>query len=107
MVSTQRKRKKQSATADDSLDTALLSQINKLTDPEDEAAAFGSHVASRLRGFSKHQMAIACVEIEKVLLNIEFPSPHPSQYSSFHNIPQQIPPTHTHPDTDNIYDYDI
>ena len=66
-----RKRKQQL----DAVDSALLSQIEKCSGNEDgdEASSFGQHVAFCLRRLSDRQRALACIEIDKALFNIEFP----------------------------------
>ena len=83
-TSPQSKRRKKKDTVDN-LDRLLVSQIDHLTAERDEASSFGEHVASRLKGFTPRERALACLEIDKVLLNIEFPNDIP--FSSPHNVP--------------------
>ena len=71
-------------------DELLVLQIEKLTSERDEASSFGEHVASRLQQFTPIQRARACMEIDKVLYDIQFPNepvftPPPANmsYSSF------------------------
>ena len=63
----------------DELDQALISRLDKLQDGE---AAFGDHVAACLRQFNPRQRAIARVEIDRLLLNIQFPPEDPSSLHS-------------------------
>lgn len=68
------------------LEMAILSELRKLSNKdEDAASAFGRHVSSRLRRLTPRQNAIACLEINKLLLNIEFPNepqfPPPSSFT--------------------------
>ena len=77
----QKRRKKQVSSSD--FDEALFSQISKLASERDEAGSFGEHVGARLRSFTPRQRALACLEIDKVLFNVEFP------------INAPVPPTHT------------
>ena len=68
----------------DDVEKALIERLEQLKRPhEDEAAAFGNHVAARLRTFSPRQYAM---EIEKILFDIQFP---PSQTCSA--IPEHTP----------------
>ena len=68
----------------DELDQALISRLDKLQDGE---AAFGDHIASCLRQLNPRQRAIARVEIDKLLLNIQFPADTSSLHSdeTFYN----------------------
>lgn len=68
-----KRRKKQAV----DFDEALFSHLTKVTSEKDEADSFGEHVAARLRSFTPRQRALACLEIDKVLFNIEFPPPIP------------------------------
>lgn len=42
--------------------------------PQDGEAIFGDHVASRLRQFTARQKAIAYIEIDRLLLKIQYPN---------------------------------
>ena len=55
-----------------------MSQVQKLTNEQDEANSFGEHVAARLRTFTPRQRALACVQIDCVLFDTEFPNDHGS-----------------------------
>ena len=71
----------------DDVEKALIERLEQLKKPhEDEAAAFGNHIAARLRTFSPRQYAMACVDIEKILFDIQFP---PSQTCSA--VPEHTP----------------
>lgn len=70
-----------------------MERLEKLKDADreetnqDDAAAFGSHVAARLRTFSPRECAVATLQIEQVLVNVQFPrsdqySTGPSQHTS-------------------------
>ena len=98
--SSQRKRRKKCAA--DNLDKLL---VDKLMSERDEASSFGEHVAACLQSFTPRQRAIACLEIDKVLLSIEFlhevPFPPPQNMSFIpsllnHNQSHQAPHTHSH-----------
>ena len=100
-TSPQRKRKKKNAVDVDEL------LVEKLTSHQDEASSFGEHVAARLRGFTARQRAMACLEIDRVLLNIEFPPevhvPHPQNTSyippslfPIQNPSHDTPRSHSH-----------
>ena len=52
-----------------------LEQLKKILH-QDEAAAFGNHNAARLHTFTSRHYAIACLQIEKVLVDIQFPPSH-------------------------------
>ena len=73
----------------DDVEKALIERLEQLKKPhKDEAAAFGNHIAARLRTFSPRQYAIAmaCIDIEKNLFDIQFP---PSQTCSA--VPEHTP----------------
>ena len=55
----------------DPIDKLLVSKIQKMSSERDESSAFGDHVAAKLRKFSHHQRARACMEIDRVLYDIE------------------------------------
>ena len=71
-----RKRKRQEI---DELDQVLISKLDKLQDWE---AAFGDHIASCLRQLNPCQRAISRVEIDKWLLNMQFPEDSNETYFS-------------------------
>ena len=90
-------KRKKSNTKLDVLDEALLKSLegiqerrtaraeeNKVMDAEGH---FGEHVAATLRRFTPQQRAIAKLEIDRVLVNVEFPStpnhPPSGYYSNF------------------------
>ena len=62
---------------------------------DDEEGLFGGHVASRLRQLTDRQKAIAYVEIDKLLLKIQYPNdayfnpPQPSHHSNYLPFPLQ------------------
>lgn len=68
------KRKKKASV--DPLDDYLLSELAKSSAP-DECRSFGDHVAARLKTFSAQQRARACIEIDKVLYEIQYSSQQP------------------------------
>ena len=70
--------------------TERLEQLKKPED-QDEATAFGNHVAARLKSFTPRQYAIACLQIEKVLVNVQFPQSH--DHDPF--LTCSVPPQHT------------
>ena len=75
----------------DDVERALIERLEQLKKPhQDEAAAFGNHIAARLRTFTPRQYAMACLEIEKVLFNIQFP---PTQTCSA--TPEHTPDDYT------------
>ena len=92
-----RKRKKQQA---DEVDDALLARLEGIQkEKQDEEGSFCESIASQLRTFTNRQKAVAYVEINKLLLNIEFPSdpyitqshPHTSSNQQpYQNPSQQI-----------------
>ena len=93
-----RKRKKKCS---DPVEELLISELGR-TAARDEACSFGDHVAARLRGFSAQQRARACLEIDRVLYDIEFPNePIISQLPSY---PQYPPHPHHHPYSNQGYD---
>ena len=63
---------------------------------EDGDAIFGDHVASRLRQFTPRQKAIAYIEIDRLLLKIQYPNDpyfNPRQQSATNSpLQTQIPP---------------
>ena len=63
----------------DELDQVLISKLDKLQDRE---GTFGDHVASCLRQLNPCQRAIARVEIDKLLLNMQFPEDGNETYFS-------------------------
>ena len=102
----------------DDVDNALLSRLDSLQgmEKQDEEGAFGENVASRLRKFSSRQKAIAYVEINKLLLNIQFPNDpyfipsHAIPLSSSSQLPyptpsQHSPSQHAPHDNSNYYNY--
>ena len=102
------RKKKKLACESIEVDKALLSSLHNLQrdQSEDEAGSFGEHVASRLRHFTNRQRAIACIEINKLLLKIEFPNdpyfnPHSSHYNNdyhaLHPFPSQPIPSELTP----------
>ena len=58
----------------DGLLIQTLGQINTET-KDDEDNLFGRQVSATLRRLSRHQKAIAKLQIQSVLLNVEFPGP--------------------------------
>ena len=79
-----RKRKRRESGIDE-VDEALLSTLDKLHQHQDGEKAFGEHIASCLRQLNPHQRAIARVEIDKVLLNLQFPE-DPYASSNYYNF---------------------
>ena len=71
--------------ASDQVDELLVAELQK---ERDEAGTFGDHVAARLRRFSARQRAKACLEIDRILYDIEFPNepvyPQPLSYPPQH-----------------------
>ena len=72
------------------MEKTLVRRLEELkrNEHQDEAAAFGNHVAGRLRTFTPRQYAIACLQIEKILVDTQFPhndpySQTPSDYYDF------------------------
>ena len=65
----------------DEVDEAILSRIDRLQQ-EDGEEAFGKHVAACLRQMNPRQRAITRIEIEKLLLNMQFPDDPYSPYTS-------------------------
>lgn len=84
-----KKRKKTS----DPVEEYLIAELSK-TSERDEATSFGDHVAARLRSFSAEQRARACLEIDKVLYDVQFPSQLPQP-------PYPYPPYNSHNTYDN------
>ena len=89
-----RPHKRKRETELDPVDKTIMDRLEnfKKEDQQDDAAAFGNHVAARLRTCSPRQYAIACLQIEKVLVDTQFPpdtdsysisSPHTSDYFNF------------------------
>lgn len=90
------KRKKSSNKLDE-VDEALLKslagiqerRIARVEEPKvmDAEGHFGEHVAATLRRFTPQQRAFAKLEIDRVLVNVEFPStpnhPPSGYYSNF------------------------
>ena len=85
------KRKRESEL--DDVEKTLIERLQQLKKPQDQddAVAFGNHVATRLRTFTPRQYVIACLQIEKVLVDIQFPPSHDHDpYST-----SSVPPQHT------------
>ena len=72
-VTASHKKRKRENSCGDELDTALLKRLEGLQQQQDGEAAFGEHVASCLRQMNPRQRALARIEIDKVILNIQFP----------------------------------
>lgn len=69
---TSHKRKRTQSSCDE-VDVALLTRLQKLQEQQDGEAAFGEHVAACLRQLSPRLRAIARIEIDKVLMHLQFP----------------------------------
>ena len=87
-VSHKRKRRESSI---DEVDRALLSRLENVQEHQDGEAAFGEHVAACLRQLNPRQRAVARIEIDKVILHLQFPeepystTPQPNDtYSRFY-----------------------
>ena len=64
------KRKRQESSIDE-IDEALLSRLEKVQQQQDGEASFGEHIAACLREMNPRQRAIARIEIDKLLMNIQ------------------------------------
>ena len=71
--SVSRKKRKREDSSLDEVDHALLSRLEDLHKEQNGETAFGEHVAASLQLMTPRQRASARVEIDKVLLNIQFP----------------------------------
>lgn len=71
-----------------------MERLEQLKQPKevDEAEEFSKHVAARLRTFNARQYAMACLQIEKVLVDTQF-SPNHAQPRASHSTSE----THQYP----------
>ena len=77
--------KKRRSTIDDNIDEMLITSIKNLRERQqdkqkrqlDEETHFGLQVAETLRRFSSKQKALAKLQIDQVLFNVEFPPEQP------------------------------
>ena len=74
-VSGKKNRKRKRTLLEDSVEKELISSIKALKDDtaDDEEGSFANAVASRLRRLTPRQKAIAYLEIDKVLLRLQYP----------------------------------
>ena len=97
--SPQSKSPKKKKKANDQVDELLVAELQK---EHDEAGSFGDHVAARLRRFSARQRAKACLEIDRILYDIEFPN------EPVHPQPLSYPPQHlSYPPNHQGHDYTL
>ena len=76
--------------------------VAELQKERDEAGSFEDHVAARLRRFSARQRAKACLEIDRILYDIEFPN------EPVHPQPLSYPPQHlSYPPNHQGHDYTL
>ena len=72
MVTSSRKKKRDDSCIDE-MDAALIKRLEGLQQQQAGEAAFGEHVAFGLRQMNPRQRALARIEIDEALLNIQFP----------------------------------
>ena len=78
----------------DPIEKGLLERLEHLKNPKDvdEAEVFGKHVAARRRTFNPRQYAMACLQIEKVLVDVQFPPTQDHTHASYSTSP--VPSQH-------------
>ena len=73
----------------DGLLIKTLGQINAET-KDDEDDLFGRQVSATLHRLSKHQKAIAKLQMQSVLLNVEFPGPAIDNQAYYHPYNSEV-----------------
>lgn len=80
-------KRKNSSQKRDEVEELMITELKEIQERRtakeltDDEGYFGQHVAATLRKFNDRQKAIAKIQIEQLLVNIEFPS---DPYPKFH-----------------------